>query len=157
MKKTLRRLELAIFLTFTFLFLHSIHGWLYVPAPETGHVGQWESSPQASPEGSDTFSLDCSAKGRAIRTASQKIRIIGKACGAVVRSPASASKESTANQNVSVINETTQYSATVFWDDAGIEYSTDFIPLHPGKNTIRIEVPSRKAKIRTEVLEVDRS
>lgn len=54
----------------------------------------------------------------------------------------------------SITNETNGFTAAVF--DAGTEYSTDFIELREGANTIKVELEDPKGQKITKKLEVTR-
>ncbi len=71
-------------------------------------------------------------------TQADKLRLTGSVCAPQGgRQPASVGSDLPLNQ-VTVTNLANKFSATVFSDQAGGKYSTDYIPLNAGRNPIEV-------------------
>jgi hypothetical protein len=90
-------------------------------------------------------------------TSASKIRILGPICNGT---GPSAGAPDTANVNPTsdplirtvVMNETNKFSATVFTDSVMSKFSTDYIPLSPGKNQVKVEFAYKSGKTVTQDL-----
>jgi hypothetical protein len=82
--------------------------------------------------------FSCDSKQEVHVTAS-KVRINGPICGA---SPA----ESAEGLKTSIVNSSNQFIATVFTNSKEGRFSTDYIPLNPEKNSIRIQFSGQAGK-----------
>lgn len=143
MKNKRRTIELGIFALFSLVFLNSLYGWIAGNfLPEKAKEPAYRSI-ASSPEGiTESYSLQCQGKPESLKTRSHKLRILGAYCGLVPISRNDDRSVAAVNQKIlkelRVTNKTTAYSATIFSDNFNRRFSTDFIPLQSGKNTIEI-------------------
>ncbi len=86
------------------------------------------------------YKTKCLLKGESVTTTAPRIRITGELCGIpkFKRNPSSL-MSNTLNKdknNFKIMNESTNYNATVFSDLSKKTFSSDFIPLETGTNKI---------------------
>ena len=79
------------------------------------------------------FESQCTQNTGIVETAAIKVRISGPLCGLDTKSLKKSLMKTT------VINLTNQSRATVFTDLSNLKFSTDYVALEPGTNTIQIE------------------
>ena len=79
-----------------------------------------------------TFDFQCN-KPLDKDTSSTKIRLTGVLCGLPTDTGTLKIKKAV------ILNTTNQFNATVFSDGIQKKFSTDYIPLNPGKNQIHVE------------------
>ncbi len=79
-------------------------------------------------------------------TGAARVRLVGPLCG-----HSSVTDKLT---KTSVINNSNRFAATVFADESLNKFSTDYIPLNIGKNSIRIEFFYEGGKVASEDLTI---
>jgi hypothetical protein len=82
-------------------------------------------------------------------TSANKVRLTGTLCG---------SDGITGSQLVkaTVLNSSNRFNATVFTDSNSPQFTTDYIPLAAGKNTLRLEFAYRGGKTHTQEITVSK-
>ena len=82
-------------------------------------------------------------------TSANKIRLTGTLCGG---------DGITGSQLVkaTVLNSSNRFNATVFTDSNSTQFTTDYIPLAAGKNTLRLEFAYRGGKTHTQEISVSK-
>jgi hypothetical protein len=94
-------------------------------------------SPSSTTFLNQTLNIDCKklATGTSEElTSASKIRLVGALCG--LQEPGI---EAARRPRILVTNLANQFSATVFADKSSDKFSTDYIPLNTGKNTLHLE------------------
>jgi hypothetical protein len=96
--------------------------------------------------------LKCSDSGEAPEQTTQasKLRISGEICDGNQAAAGSL-------QKTSIINGANRFSATVFMDTSTHKFSTDYIPLNSGKNTIHIEFSYSGGHIQSRDLNITKN
>ena len=79
--------------------------------------------------------LNCESTGDQ-ETVAGKLRLTGNLCG---KGSQMASKTNSPLVKTQISNSANRFAATVFTDMTTGKFSTDYIPLIPGKNTIQVE------------------
>jgi hypothetical protein len=97
-----------------------------------------ESRAPASAPLFSQIAFDCGSR-KELSVSASKVRINGPLCGLQGQDPTAPSK-------AVIINSTNHFSATVFTDSKKGQFSTDYIPLSPEKNTIQIEFSYENGK-----------
>lgn len=85
-------------------------------------------------------------------TSASKIRLLGPLCSGNAAEPANVNAASDPLIRTVVMNETNKFSATVFTDSVMGKFSTDYIPLSPGKNQVKVEFAYKSGKTVTQDL-----
>jgi hypothetical protein len=132
--------EIAIFSIITVIFFNSIYNLLYQhkgfhPAalvPMTANPISEGRHLSSSSQTLLTWDVQCEQNTEK-NTLSNRVRLNGPLCGADPVQGASKLIKAT------IINQANQYAATVFTDIFSRKFSTDYIPLSFGKNSIHIE------------------
>lgn len=141
--------ELVIFLAITGVFMHSVYQLFYespnfrATALAPMHANPLSEGRSPASTSSQSFmNLDVRCENNAERdTSASKVRLNGALCGA------DASEDSSKLTKTSVVNTANKFNATVFTDTTANKFSTDYIPLNPGRNAIHIEFAYRSGKI----------
>lgn len=89
-------------------------------------------APASVPASFANLEMNCDSAKMQDTTAA-KVRLTGPLCGLT------AGQETSRFLKPQVSNTTNKFAATVFTDLAAAKYSTDYIPLNPGLNQIRVE------------------
>ena len=102
----------------------------------------WSQSSQASATAGAnplflSYDLKCD-QNAAQSTSAGKFRLSGAICGGETADGRKPSSVATLS-SIQVFNLANKFSATVFTDSVAGKFSTDYIPLNPGKNPIRVE------------------
>jgi hypothetical protein len=84
------------------------------------------------------ISFRCDGK-QELPVSASKVRINGPLCGLQ-------GHDSGAPSKATIVNSTNHFSATVFTDSKKGQFSTDYIPLSPEKNTIQIQFSYENGK-----------
>ena len=146
--------EYGIFATVILLFAHSLYSLLYdsenfrfsaIKPMVSNPVTEMRVPANAVP----TFlnvDLVCDIAGEK-QTPASKLRLSGPICGLP-------NKEALAK--TTIINDTNRFTATVFTDLDTAKFSTDYIPLNSGRNTIKVEFTYKGGKTYTQALVVNR-
>ncbi len=147
--------EIVIFLAVTLIFVSSVYNLFY----ETNGFRPVALQPMAANPISEgrTIAGDASAttfhnlelgcqETDTQETTSSKIRLNGPFCGEEpTREPASTGSDEPEKvphqkpEKAEIFNSANQFHATVFLDAGTGKFSTDYIPLNPGKNPVHIE------------------
>lgn len=89
--------------------------------------------------------LDCTPSVEPKYVEAEQVRVHGDLCGSRVERGSTG--PAATPQKVSVLNRTNQQEAIVFIDKGRSEYSTEFLPLDPGKNAIQIKIEYQNGKV----------
>ncbi|OFZ73561.1 MAG: hypothetical protein A3K03_11515 [Bdellovibrionales bacterium RIFOXYD1_FULL_44_7] len=142
-------IELVIFVAVSVICMHSIYNLFYNRygfqpanvmeiASDTNSTTDGRSPASVAPTFAN-FETDCeSAVEKEINAG--KVRLTGTLCGLSSQAESSLIK-------TQVLNSANQFNATVFTDTSSAKYSTDYIPLSPGKNQIRVEFVYQNGKV----------
>jgi hypothetical protein len=145
--------EMIILATIGAVFLNSIYHLFYDPSGfhpaalqnmAANPVSEGRS-PASVSEAFQSAEINCTGNPERATSAS-KIRILGPLCSGA---------ESVPNDSLirtAVSNETNKFSATVFTDSVLGKFSTDYIPLNPGKNQLKVEFAYKSGKTVTQDL-----
>lgn len=140
--------EVAIFSVVALIFGNSVYNLFYGPqefnplALSQMHANPISEgrSPSSTILLNQTVNISCEKPIEEFTHAS-KIRLIGALCGA--EKPENAGSEGGLENRkpprLVITNMTNQFSAQVFADVVSGKFSTDYIPLNTGKNTIHLE------------------
>jgi hypothetical protein len=132
--------EVAIFFLVSTIFVHSVYNLVYdhqgfepislVPL-NSNPLSEGRAPASAN---SALLNLDVTCGEMSEKTSSaHKVRLHGNLCGSEPNDGGSKLIKST------ITNKSNQFNATVFTDSYNGNFSTDYIPLMTGKNTIRLE------------------
>lgn len=86
-----------------------------------------------------------------LETTASRTRLSGLLCGADAANPVSALTKA------QILNATNQFNATVSTDIDSERFTTDFIPLDPGRNAIQIEFAYRGGRVFTQEVDITRN
>jgi hypothetical protein len=91
-----------------------------------------------------------SAASSEMKTSASKVRLNGVLCG---------DEGVTGGQLVkaTVLNNNNRFNATVFTDSNSPQFTTDYIPLADGKNTLKIEFAYRDGKTSTQEINISKT
>ncbi len=154
--------EVAIFSIVTLIFFNSIYNLFYdhkgigptALAPFTGSATGESRAPAAASQSFQNIEIRCAATADQEVNAA-KVRLAGPLCDP--KHVAEAKSESSKLLKTQVLNMTNKFSATVFTDLSSDRFSTDYIPLNPGKNTIQLEFTFEGGKTFTQTLSVQKN
>jgi hypothetical protein len=96
-----------------------------------------------------TTSSAASSSSNDAKTAASKVRLTGVLCGGDGLTGAQLVK-------ATVLNSANHFNATVFTDSDSPQFTTDYIPLTEGKNSLRIEFAYRGGKTNTQEFNVSK-
>jgi hypothetical protein len=158
-------IEVFIFMIVSSIFGHSVYSLfdsrqgfkaLVLSPPHSDPLSEGRSLASVDTALSQV-TFDCSTKTNATdavdpgkNSTSSKIKIEGPLC---YDGPSSPSSEPA---TTSVINTTNQSVATVFTDSFARRFSTDYLPLTPGKNEIRLDFSYKSGEKTSRDLTVNR-
>ncbi|MDR3606720.1 MAG: hypothetical protein P4M08_04980 [Oligoflexia bacterium] len=93
--------------------------------------------------------VKCQNGTESIKTLASKVRLSGVLCGA---------EGATGGQLVkaTVLNNSNRFNASIFTDSNSPQFTTDYIPLAEGTNTLRIEFSYRGGKTSTQEINVSK-
>ena len=144
--------ELFIFLGMTFIFFNSLHH-LFFNWQDFNSVFNNAPNPTRTPASFTdlsskktllNFEVPCDFTVQEQDTSASKIRFFGSLCAS----------ETFRTQ---IINETNQSNATVFIDQRGKKFSSDYIPLNSGKNMILLSFIQKDGKTFSKNLTIVRN
>jgi hypothetical protein len=132
--------EVAIFSIITLIFFNSVYNLIYnhkgfhptALVPMSANPISEGRKLASIPQSNLTWEIQCDQSFEK-DTPSNKVRINGPLCGADPFQGASNLIKA------NIMNTSNQYTATIFTDVGSGKFSTDYIPLQPGKNSIRVE------------------
>jgi len=137
--------EFVILLIITTIFVNSVYNLFYQhPGYKANALRPLASTPISEGRApasvsQSLISLDLTCEGSVDKTTTaSKIRVKGPLCGS---DTTSAERSLIKTQ---IANTSNQFNATVFTD--GTQFSTDYLPLNPGKNTIHVEFSYRNGE-----------
>lgn len=145
--------EFAIFGLVSSVFVHSVYNLFYDQQgfhPGTVVNLDLPSDPQrnvASDPAAPLQNIEVPCEDAPeVATTAGKIRLKGTACSPTPAAAKSGSSRNPASatppvkfEQISIQNSANRFSATVFTDEGPGKYSTDYIPLEPGKNPITVK------------------
>jgi len=150
--------EVAIFSIVTLIFFNSLYNLFYdrqgfqttALAPMLGTPTSEGRTPAATTAPTFTHLNTLCDQNSDHGTSASKVRLTGPICGTVTSEAADANKSKTFSSNsgavetlkplkTQIVNQTNQFTATVFMDTASGKFSTDYIPLEIGSNSIQVE------------------
>lgn len=151
--------EMIILATIGGVFLNSIYHLFYDPngfqpaALKTMAANPVsEGRSPASVSGAfQNAEINCSNNPE-LATSATKIRISGPLCNGTETAAVTGTAEADPLIRTVVMNETNKFSATVFTDATLGKFSTDYIPLSPGKNQVKVEFAYKSGKTVTQDL-----
>jgi hypothetical protein len=118
-------------------------------APEaTASSDESTSDDPASDENAPSAASSAASSNDA-KTAASKVRLTGVLCGGDGLTGAQLVK-------ATVLNSANHFNATVFTDSDSPQFTTDYIPLTEGKNSLRIEFAYRGGKTNTQEFNVSK-
>jgi hypothetical protein len=133
-------IELVIFLIIGTVFVNSCYNLFYQhPAFHTNALTPMASNPLSEGRApasvaQNLMNLDLTCDQTADATTdANKIRVLGPLCGTNTKI------DGTQLLHSQISNTANQFNATVFTDIANGKFSTDYLPLIAGKNTIHVE------------------
>jgi hypothetical protein len=145
--------EMIILATIGGVFLNSIYHLFYDPSGfHPAALQNMAANPvsegrsPASVSGAfQSAEINCTSNPERA-TSATKIRILGPLCNGT--------ETATSDPLIRTVvsNETNQFSATVFTDSVQGKFSTDYIPLNPGKNQFKVEFAYKSGKTVTQDL-----
>ncbi|MEW6057535.1 MAG: hypothetical protein AB1540_13060 [Bdellovibrionota bacterium] len=158
MKPRFSGAEISIFCVVSLIFLNSVFQLftdgrfsnepgrlpIALEKPDSRTPAQSQQAPAANIDNFVPYETKCTSTGEFFQTNAAKIRIAGSLCGAPidnrqVSSASGASEPAPAGfSEAKIENKSTNFNATVFHDQVGGKFSTDFIPLEQGKNRIEL-------------------
>lgn len=132
--------ELAIFSVVTLIFLNSVYNLFYdrqgfhptTLAPMASKPTTEGRAPASVSRLFPNLEVQCE-KNPEQETTAAKVRLTGTLCG--IGAGDAASKL----VSTQIVNHANRFSATVFTDVSAGKFSTDYIPLNAGRNSIRVE------------------
>lgn len=145
-------IEVAIFAVIGLIFVKSGYSLLYaheglepvaLTATAQDPLAPIDGRTPAAQANAKTFSevkIGCEPTTNDPEVTAKKIRLIGNLCGEAQPSTPQDVKK------ISVVNTSAKVAATVFTDPANQKFSTDYISLNPGKNTIYVEYEFKDGK-----------
>ena len=134
--------EVAIFSVILLVFANSVYSLIYdqpgfkpnaLSAVAANPLGDAGRAPAFSSQAFLNYDLKCEDSSESGTNAS-KVRISGPLCGMP-----SGTAESVQLLHTQIVNGTNRFNATVFTDLNTGKFSTDYIPLAAGRNTIHVE------------------
>jgi hypothetical protein len=164
--------ELLILTTIGGVFLNSVYHLLYDPR-EFRQVALQEMAANPISEGRSPASVTSAFQTTDIpcssvlerSTSAAKIRLFGSFCSGSegasgnsgILGPTTVSStidfKSDSLVRSAITNETNRFNATIFADESAGKYSTDYIPLAPGKNKVKLEFAYKSGKVVTQEIE----
>jgi hypothetical protein len=150
--------EMIILATISGVFLNSIYHLFYDPNGfqpaalknmAANPVSEGRSPASISSGAFQSTEINCSGNAE-LTTSASKIRLLGPICGGTEAGNATVSTDPLVR--TVVMNETNKFSATVFTDGNLGKFSTDYIPLNPGKNQLKVEFAYKSGKTVTQDL-----
>lgn len=158
--------EFAIFSVVCTIFLNSVYNLFYdwrgfrstaSVEVKLGSESQAPRSPAslgasmaAVPTSFINMGILCQEEMEEQKVTANKVRISGPFCGI------SAPQDHKKLLRTEVMNEANQISATVFTDFHTGRFSTDYIPLQRGKNTIQIKFVYQGGKVGTKTVQIQK-
>jgi hypothetical protein len=147
--------EVTIFLAATLILTNSVYELFYSPhefhplALATMHANPVSEgrSPSSTTVLNQTLNLDCKtllAGTSEEITKASKVRLVGHFCTS--QDAIHDNHETDKQPKLLVTNLANQFSATVFLDTTTDQFSTDYIPLNFGKNTLHLEFNESNGK-----------
>lgn len=154
--------ELAILALVASLFVYSAYDLFQARegfefsalTPEAGDPKSEGRTLASVPMGTATLELGCEPSTARDTTAS-KLRLTGSLCDAGAR--AAAGTDGSRLVKTVAGNSSNNYSATLFTDLDSGKFSTEYIPLLVGRNTLRVEFHYADGKIQAHDVEITRS
>ncbi|MFL5814351.1 MAG: hypothetical protein ACJ763_12300 [Bdellovibrionia bacterium] len=151
--------EMIILATIGGVFLNSIYHLFYDPSGfQPAALKTMAANPvsegrsPASVTGAfQNAEINCSSNPERATSAS-KIRLLGPLCNGTETVDGTAAATPDPLIRTVVTNETNKFSATVFTDAASSKFTTDYIPLNPGKNQVKVEFAYKSGKTVTQDL-----
>lgn len=154
-------IEIVILMVVTGIFCHSVYQLFYdsenfnpaaLQPMAADPISESPREPASSADGtlSNTFEVQC-GRNMEVGTIASRVRLSGPLCGADAVDPGSDLTQA------QVLDTTNQFSATVSTDVDAARFTTDFIPLSPGRNVIQIELTYRSGKVVTQELGITRN
>jgi hypothetical protein len=131
--------EVGIFSVVALIFVNSVYNLFYEVPTLSGtplaQVANTDPSDLRAPASQSFFNVDIKCEGVSApqETQASKVRLSGPLCG-------SDQKADLVRQiKMQIQNVANKYAATVFTDVSTGRFSTDYIPLNAGKNSIHVE------------------
>jgi len=151
-------IEVTIFTVILLIFVNSIYRLLYgystFSTPILTHMNSNPISEQRGPASvaQNFISMDIQCGDTSHHeTTANKLRFKGSLCGAD-------SEASSVNLlKASIVNKTNEFNATVFTDTASNQFSTDYIPLTIGNNSITFEFRYHGGKSVSQQIDIQRN
>lgn len=136
--------EMAVFSVVTLIFANSVYNLFYDqqnfrPAALTPMAANPISEGRAPASVTQAFAsveVTCGDAMNSQKTAASKVRLSGALCGVMPGDTGKLVK-------TVVVNNANQVNATVFTDPNSAKFSTDYIPLNSGQNSIHLEFSYR--------------
>ncbi len=131
--------EIIIFLTITLIFIYSLYNLLYgrvdfqlntISTMSANPISEGRS-PASTVSSLTTYEMACE-KMSAKTISSNKLRLHGLLCSS------NSNKSDKILNRAEIINTTNQFAATVFTDIENGQFSTDYIPLSAGLNSLHV-------------------
>lgn len=94
--------------------------------------------------------VGCGSAEAQSETGAAKVRLTGSLCGAP------AGVEDPRPQQATIANEANHYQATVFADPSSGKFSTDYIPMQPGRNVVRVDFKYAGGRSFSQTLAIER-
>jgi len=147
-----------IFCIVALVFANSVYNLVF---DKQGNRPVAMNRPEAQPEATQTLQsflnleMDCDTLKDQETTAS-RVRLVGPYCGTGNDNRAPAA-EGIRVVKTQIVNSSNQFTATIFTDSSSGKFSTDYIPLNPGKNLIRIDFVYEDGKNTTRELTLNKS
>ncbi len=161
--------ELAIFTGVTLIFVNSVYNLLYErpaggfapmltrgKAPgETGLSGRFPASIERRKTEAKPVSLLARAEiscqdGQSHKTSAAKLQLGGALCGSQT------SEDTQKLLKTEIVNTANHYAATVFPDNKGVRFTTDYIPLVDGVNSIKLDFVYKGGRTVSQTLAIAR-
>ncbi len=140
--------ELAIFSVVALICVNSVYNLFYDRdgTPSSGIAVLQPSTKDRAPASTQAaahLEIRCEEE-LALETTATKVRLNGPLCGGAkaggavhLREPASSDPSRVLK--TTIVNQTNQFTATTFPDSHTRSFSTDYIPLDPGTNRLRVD------------------
>lgn len=141
-KRRLNPIELFIFCAVLSTFGYSVYQ-LMTPAPFQGsYRTDIQNREVASIKSEQDIEVQCNVT-QTYNTGSAQVRLAGTLCAK--------------NVQARILNQANRFQAAVFSDSQKSRYTTEYIPLNPGKNPIYFEFKDADGKTLSQVVTVNRN